>query len=42
LVSAAGVGGKCKAISDAASDEWCMNACNAADPLCPDTMCECS
>ena len=34
-------GGDCKAVSDAASDEWCMNACNAADPLCPDTMCKC-
>ena len=34
-------GGDCKAVSDAASDEWCMNACNAADPLCPDAMCKC-
>jgi hypothetical protein len=33
--------GNCKAVSDAASDEWCMNACNAAAPLCPDTMCKC-
>ena len=35
------VGGKCKAVSEAASDEWCENACNAADPLCPEAMCEC-
>ena len=33
---------KCKAISEAASDEWCDNACNANTPLCPDTMCKCA
>ena len=42
VVAAASAGsGDCKAVSAAASDEWCMNACNAADPLCPDTMCKC-
>jgi hypothetical protein len=34
-------GGKCKAVSDAASDEWCNGACNADTPLCPEDMCKC-
>ena len=39
--SGAAVGGKCKAVSDAASDEWCNGACNADTALCPEDMCKC-
>ncbi len=32
----------CKAISGAATDEWCISNCGDKDPLCPDDLCVCS
>merc|ERR1719272_620066 len=31
----------CRAVAGQADDQWCQSNCNAAQPFCPPSMCEC-